>query len=76
MLDKWTRVMAPEMVQRVARALNIELMAGKPLLDQMRRQGRGQTLLGCAQLLDKTLDGSMRQVVERGPVERPMERGG
>ncbi len=74
MLDKWTATMAPEMVQRVARALNIELVAGKSLLDQMRRQGRGQTLLACAQLLDKTLDGAMQEVVEKGPVERSRER--
>ena len=76
-LDRWTRSMAPEMVQRVARQLGIELVAGKPLLDQMRRQGRGGTLLECASLLDKQLDGALGQVVGRErPAQRAAPRGG
>jgi Plasmid recombination enzyme len=75
-LDKWTRTMAPEMVQRVARQLGIELVAGRPLLDQMRRQGRGRTLIECAQLLDKQIDGQLAGVVQRQEQQRDRERGG
>lgn len=76
-IDKLSAQMAPEMIQRVARSLNIELVAGKPLLDQMRRQGRGRTLLECAQLLDKTVDGVLQQHVitqREGEAPRPRER--
>lgn len=64
-LDKWTRTMHPEMVKRVAQQLGIELVAGRPLLDQMRRQGKGRTLVECAALLDRQVDGALREVVDR-----------
>lgn len=64
-LDRWTRTMHPEMVRRVAQQLGIELVAGRPLLDQMRRQGKGRTLVECAALLDKQVDGALRDVVDR-----------
>lgn len=73
-LDKWTVHMAPEMVKRVARELNIELVEGKPLLDQMRRQGRGATLIECAERLDKTLDGILHPHVYQGQAEREIQR--
>lgn len=78
MLDRWSRAMAPEMVARVARQLGIELVAGKPLLDQMRRQGRGRTLLECATLLDKQIDGALLPHVQQQLLEqqRERERGG
>lgn len=54
-LDRWSKTMDPKIVDQLARQLGIELVAGKPLIDQMRRQGRGDTLIQCAALLDKTL---------------------
>lgn len=72
-LDKWTKHMAPEMVKRVAGQLGIELVAGRPLLDQMRRQGRGSTLIQCAERLDKTLDSAMHQHVYSGQAQRDIE---
>lgn len=73
-LDKWTPHMAPEMVKRVAAQLGIELVAGKPLLDQMRRQGRGSTLIECAERLDKALDGALHVHVQSGQAQRDIER--
>lgn len=71
-LDRWTRTMDPAAVARVASSLGIELVPGRPLLDQMRKQGRGRTLIECASLLDRQLDG-LRGITERqaGDQERP-----
>lgn len=71
-LDRWTKSMDPAAVARVAGQLGIELVPGRPLLDQMRRQGRGRTLVECAALLDRQLDG--HQVTERRSGEAPTPR--
>jgi len=73
-LDKWTRTMAPEMVARVAKQLGIELVAGRPLLDQMRRQGRGSTLIECADRLDRAIDGTLHGHVYSGQAQRDIDR--
>ena len=54
-LDRWTKTMDPKIVDQLARQLGIDLVPGKPVIDQMRRQGRGDTLIQCAALLDATL---------------------
>jgi hypothetical protein len=74
MLDKWSRHMAPEMVARASKALGIKLVPGKPLIDQMRKQGVGNTLQDCADRLDRALDGIMAQHVSSGDAQRAIER--
>lgn len=74
MLDKWSKLMKPEMVTRAAKALGIELVPGKPLIDQMRKQGVGASLQDCATRLDKALDGIMTQHITSGDAQRAIER--
>jgi hypothetical protein len=74
MLDRWTPHMAPEMVAKVARLLGVELVAGRPLLDQMRRQGRGSTLVECAQMLDNAVGGTLHGHVQSGQAQIQIER--
>lgn len=73
-LDKWSRYMKPEMVERAAKALGIELLPGKPLIDQMRKQGVGTTLQECATRLDKVLDGVLAGHVGGGGAQSDIER--
>jgi hypothetical protein len=74
MLDKFSKFMAPEMVSRASKALGIKLVPGKPLIDQMRKQGVGNTLQDCATRLDRALDGIMAQHVQSGDAQRAVER--
>lgn len=74
MLDKWSKHMKPEMVARAAKALGIELVPGKPLIDQMRKQGVGKTLQECATRLDKVLDGVLGGHVGGGDAQREIDR--
>lgn len=62
-LDRWTATMAPEMVARVAKTLNVELVAGKPLLDQLRRQGVGSSLIQAANRLDQAVGGVLHPMI-------------
>jgi vacuolar-type H+-ATPase subunit E/Vma4 len=74
-LDKLTKHMSPELITRLAHQLGIELVAGKPLLDQMRRQGRGSTLIQCAERLDRELDNlGLHERVYSGQAQREIER--
>lgn len=73
-LDKWSRYMKPEMVKRAAKALGIELVPGRGLIDQMRAQGVGKSLQDCADRLDRVLDGAMSQHVSNGDAQRAIER--
>lgn len=75
-LDQLSKVMAPEIVAQVGQRLGIELVAGKPLIDQMRRQGRGDTLRQCAGILYKTLTSLGVDVPRSAQSHAPRERGG
>jgi hypothetical protein len=74
MLDKWSKLMKPEMVTKAAKALGIELVPGRGLIDQMRKQGVGKSLQDCANRLDRVLDGAMSQHVSSGDAQRSIER--
>jgi len=63
-------------VAQVGQRLGIELVAGKPLIDQMRRQGRGDTLRQCAGILYKTLTSLGVDVPRSAQSHAPRERGG
>lgn len=74
-LDRWSKTMDPKMVARVASAMSVELVAGRPLLDQLRKQGRGTTLIECAHILDKSIESvGLHQHVYSGDAQRSMER--
>jgi hypothetical protein len=75
-LDRLTKTMDPRIVDQAAKQLGIELVAGKPLIDQMRRQGRGDTLIQCAALLDKTLRSlDVTDVPRSAPSHAPRDLG-
>lgn len=77
-LDRWTKTMDPKIVDQLARQLGIDLVPGKPVIDQMRRQGRGDTLIQCAALLDATLTRMGTDAPRPGQAQAPAirERGG
>lgn len=73
-LDKWSVHMRPEMVAHLASSLRIELVAGRPLLDQMRRQGRGRTMVEAAEIADKILNGELHRHITSSDAQRQIDR--
>lgn len=74
MIDKWSKTMAPEMRDRLAKSLGIALKPGQGIIDQMRAAGRGRTLIECAQLADKHLGGILAPHVNSGGAQRDIDR--
>ncbi len=74
LLDKATKFWAPEYVDKLARQLGIELKPGRGIIDQMRAQGRGDTLVECARRLDIAMSGDASKMVASGDVQRTIER--
>lgn len=57
LIDKFTKHMSPEFVGVLSKRLNIALVPGKGLCDQVRRAGLAMNLLDAAQKIDKAADG-------------------
>lgn len=83
----FTRTMAPEMVARLAKVNEVELVAGRDLIDQLRRAGKCKTLLDGARLLCSQVEGIEAAALahhraqqqgqrRRDEPERPRPRGG
>lgn len=80
LLDKSTRHWSPEYVGQLAKKMGVELVAGKPLLDQIRRAGKAQTMIAAFELVERLDPSAVAQVqrmnqaptvVNRPPVHRP-----
>jgi len=78
LLDKSTKKWSREYVSQLAQKLGIDLVAGKPLLDQIRRAGKAQTMLGAFQLIERLDPDAVAQVQRMAPTQQqvPRERGG
>lgn len=57
MVAAFTRTMQPELVARLAQINKIELVAGRDLIDQLRRAGKCKNLLEGAKLLCSQVEG-------------------
>jgi hypothetical protein len=78
LLDKFSRHWSPEFVGRLARHLKIELVVGKPVLDQIRRAGVANSMIAAANrvaVFDSTIMASA-QTWQEQQTQRPQERGG
>lgn len=73
-LDRWSVHMRPEMVSHLAKQLGVDLTPGRPLLDQLRRQGRGRTMLESATIADRVLNGELHRHVQSGEAQAAVER--
>lgn len=79
MLDKASMAMDPVIVARVAKNLQIKLVPGRGLLDQIRKQGRAKDMLSAAKLLTLKLEEleqltTLENQVERHRPAPPRER--
>lgn len=73
-LDKSTRHWSREYVGTLAKKMGIELVAGKPVLDQIRRAGKAQTMMQAFDLVERLDPDAVAQVhrlAASGPTPKP-----
>lgn len=77
LIDKFSRYMPPDEVAKIGQALGIQLQAGRPLCDQIRKAGKAVSLLDAAAKIDQAMDGKLtreiRSIESDDPWERPSE---
>jgi hypothetical protein len=78
LLDRSSKHWSQEYVGTLAKGLGIELVAGKPVLDQIRRAGRAQTMMQAFQAverLDPSAVAQVQRMAQSQPVNAPRPRG-
>jgi hypothetical protein len=63
-VDKMTKHFDVDTIKKLEKSLGINLIPGKPLIDQMRKQGIGSNLINCVKILDGALDNSMSNYIK------------
>lgn len=65
LLDKFSKHMSPEYIGILSKRLNIALVPGKGLCDQVRRNSLAVSLLDAAQKIDAAMDGDVMSAAQQ-----------